>query len=464
MAYGEVSEQRAQRDQMVEQLMSQLRTLEETARQEEERAEAETRRAARLEKEKALAQEKLRGVKDELDTAYTRLAATNDQLAEESEAHAGLTHTVQSLAAWRAAKDAQVATLVKEKTRLFRLVTDLRSTLKTAKAGQTSDDQLSSPPLSPARSSASAPRPASAVRASRASIGHMIGATLAGTHGRPAWSAHRRLSDAPGVLGKTTGAAAVPLSHPSTLDSMAFNGSVTNLALRSASARTSPSRRNPTSLTESSGAFDFSASANGIGNGNPSASPSTDGTSRHTGTSPGRRRRRLTADDSSEEEEEGGVVMAAASPPADMYDAIELDAETAVAQARADHASVERRMEVSQQLVKRLQKQIASLEEKNKEQEKVVQQVRAENAQLLIRFRGAHERRMQAEKRTKQVEAELALIRGRQGTVQLQSAAAHALMEPLKLEYETTNPSAHGSQQSSARGRTAAAANARWKS
>ena len=69
--------------------------------------------------------------------------------------------------------------------------------------------------------------------------------------------------------------------------------------------------------------------------------------------------------------------------------------------------------------------------------------VRNENQLLLVRFRGAHDRRTQCEKKLKQCEAELALLRGVRGAQSYQSQG-HAQVHPVQQHYA---PHAQGALQ-----------------
>lgn len=60
--------------------------------------------------------------------------------------------------------------------------------------------------------------------------------------------------------------------------------------------------------------------------------------------------------------------------------------------------------------------------------------VRNENQLLLVRFRGAHDRRTQCEKKLKQCEAELALLRGVRGAQSYQSQG-HAQVHPAQQHH-----------------------------
>lgn len=353
-AYNDVKEKRMQRDELVEKLMEQLRTLESTTRAEELRASEEARRAALLQKEKELVLEKLSRTSSDLDAAYTRLASVNDELSAQRETAEGLDHTVQSLTAWRSAKDNQVAALVREKTRLFRLVADLRSTIrgaggalaKATAAEEAAEEAaaVAAAAVSPSGGSVAAAsahkRSASKSRPSTARDVHaLIAGTLSGTLDRPAWSGRRSAT-----ARSSSGAAVPPLSTPEALDRLSFEGHLASLALRSGgSASGAQSARSGTSAP---------GSARSTTGGKPKAEQSH---------SRGDSLRDLDSSSSDSEEE----------PSSRSSRAHSRSHSRSHSQSQSGGGAGSAQAAAKQNLVLRLKKHIELLEEKNKELEKV---------------------------------------------------------------------------------------------
>ena len=356
-AYNGIINKRIERDHLVEDMLEQLQTLESTTRNEELRASEATKKATLLEKEKDLAFNKIDKMKKELDEVYSRLAQTNDELATQRETSNSLATNLQGMTRSRDSKEVQVVSLLKEKNRLFRLVTDLRSTIKvaggainrshdatmTASKGAASIGELEDTVSSEVNEARTQRRGSNTPRGETSStststststtknrtpvngVGNMINSTLDGTIDRPKWA-----SSVPSLKLKTSNRPR-DITSPAELDKIALDSSM---------------------------ASSFRSSRNG-------SKP----------TSPNRAR--INPDDHDDESEN------------------EVDVE-------------DRRSAVAKKnLIMRLKRQIELLEEKNAELEKTIGLVRSENQLLLVRFRGAHDRRTQAEKKLKQVEAEL---------------------------------------------------------
>ena len=433
-AYRGVADKRKERDLLVENLMEQLRTLESTTRDEEVRASHAHGHLSLLQKEKELLMERNRKQKAELDEAYTRLAFTTDEMQTARDEQQALERTVQQLSAWRAAKDTQVASLVQEKTRLFRLVTDLRSTIKAGPGGNAAaaaaslngsaanaDNDLSistgsrTARRSSASSTAALPHSSSAraLSSSRgSSAASLIASALSGTGERPTWST---LSGDGGESRRrrNVGPAGAPISSAERLDQLSLQGSVNSHAMvmrkqrrlaqsqsQGASNATSPSRsRTNLHASASTASLRSSSSQRQLqpqqqqqqrsdddrdledAMYSPSARPlASDGQTAAVNPSSTPRRRLLLGTHSSSEDE-------------------------------ADQSQTATVVAAKQKLVLRLKRHIELLEEKNRELEKALGLLRGDNQLLLVRFRAAHERRVVAEKKLKQTQAELEELR-----------------------------------------------------
>lgn len=489
--------------------MEQLRTLESTTRAEELRASEEARRAALLEKEKELALEKLSRTSSDLDAAYTRLAAVNDELSAQRETAEGLDHTVQSLTAWRSAKDNQVAALVREKTRLFRLVADLRSTIRGAggalakataaeEAAEEAAAAVAAAVVSPSgasgaaatssaaahKRSASKSRPSTATKTAR-DVNALIAGTLSGTLDRPAWSGRRSAT-----ARSSSGAAVPPLSTPEQLDRLSFEGQLASLALRSGgSASAAHSARSGTSAP---------GSARSTAGSNKSKAPAAGAEPSHShsrgdSTASGRALlREMDSSSSSSSESEDGPPSQRSRSSSSRAHSHSHSRSHSQSQSQSGGGSAQAAA-AKQNLVLRLKKHIELLEEKNKELEKVrgcpahfaavgarwreewtgaasrraesdahtgslfflcvcglfsslssqsLLMVRNENQLLLVRFRGAHDRRTQCEKKLKQCEAELALLRGVRGA-QSYHPQSHSHSQPQSQSQSHTQAQVH---------------------
>jgi len=496
-AYASVADQRRERDQLVEQLMTQLRTLEETTRTEEVRAEEEARRAKLLAHEKALLSDKLAKASKELEELYARLAATNEALQSESDARSGLQCTVESMETWRASKESQVATLVKEKQRLFRLVTELRASIKDTRTvgarleheiavasaanaksaqaeqqpqaqSQASSRQPSAPSSARKRPSTAAPSSTSSTlsqsRSRRQSVTALpgtpfhIGAALSNTQDRPAFNTLARPQP--------------QASRQQRLDAQAFAGAINNRKLLSHSrrgstvstARSHSSVRNGRASGQSSaatsprrvrGALDTSAFPSAAASASRAAQssdvalsprPSHAGSDDFHSTAPNSarrlpagmspaqmpRRRMLAGSVSSEDEEEGDEKDGAADGAAGSQ-----RGRPASARSNSSRSgSVQANARAKDTLLARLQRQVSLLEEKCREQDRSLHLLRLDNSALLVRFRAASERRLTAEKRTKTLEAECVVLRGRKGAKQINGDARNGTQQRAQQQHQ----------------------------
>jgi predicted nucleic acid-binding Zn-ribbon protein len=371
-AYNGVVNKRIERDHLVEDLVSKMTTLELTTRQEEISAAEALRRSTMLQKEKELLHTKVDKLKAELDETYTKLAAANDRVASHDEEVASLNQALATMTRSRDTKEHQVVSLLKEKARLFRLVTDLRSTmgvvqksdptkqgiLSSSSSSKGGDSSFSTSDLSASVGSSSRSR--SRTRPPSASgvtgTGNRINATLAGIIDRPRWH-----STAPSIADKTAPTSAKkPMTSQEQLDEMASAGSVASAMLgESALLR-----------------------------------------KRH-GTSRSRSRGRTPHQE--EEEKESGPLR------------------TNDLENSTDHTTqdVDQHRESSARatVLLRLKRQIDLLTEKNSELEKASGLIQTENQLLLVRFRAAHERRKRAERTAKEVQQELEQVKEAAGLV-----------------------------------------------
>jgi hypothetical protein len=72
---------------------------------------------------------------------------------------------------------------------------------------------------------------------------------------------------------------------------------------------------------------------------------------------------------------------------------------------------------------------VSLLDEKSREQDRSLHLLRLDNAALLVRFRAAADQRLRAERKTKQLEAEVVWLRGRMGAATHTNDAAHGTVE-----------------------------------
>lgn len=261
-AYSQVMQARAEREQLVEAMQTQMQTLESTTRAEELNASAAAKASALLQKEKELLTKKLNDARTELEELYQKLAVTTDQLTTQNDTNASLSASLHAMTRSRDTKETQVIALLKEKQRLFRIVTDLRSTIKVAGGSVRSHDDSSFSNLAATSgklgalslhdledvvsSEVSSAQNSSRRSTSRGRPSHINGVTnliqhtLDGTIDRPKWASAQ---SPPASARRSMRSSRGDLSTAGELDALATKGAIANLSFNAAASAPASARR-----------------------------------------------------------------------------------------------------------------------------------------------------------------------------------------------------------------------------